>query len=138
MLILLLGFGRGMQHGVMEQFGTDVLDFIIVFPGDTSVAYNGMGLGRRIKLDERDVESISKQIRGVRLISAERSLGSGTITYAGRNSNADIRGIPDDYFKIKEDMPFNFGRRVDVLDVNEIRKIAVVGATVAERLFPNG
>jgi putative ABC transport system permease protein len=138
MLILLLGFGRGMQHGVMDNFGSDVLDFIIVYAGDTSVAYHGMGLGRRIQLDERDVEAITNQIRGIRLISPERSLGSGTITYAGRNSNADIRGIPDEYFRIKEDIPFNFGRRVDPLDVNEIRKIAVIGTTVAERLFPDG
>lgn len=138
MLILLLGFGRGMQHGVMEQFGSDVLDFLIIFPGDTSVAYRGMGVGRRVQLDERDVEAISKQIRGVRLISSERTLGSGTITYGGKHSNADIRGIPDEFFKIKEDIPFNFGRRVDLLDVNEIRKVVVLGTTVAERLFPNG
>jgi putative ABC transport system permease protein len=136
MLILLLGFGRGMQHGVMDQFGSDVLDFIIVFPGDTSVAYRGMGLGRRIQLDQRDIEAISRQIRGIRFVSAETVLGSGTITYQGKNSNADIRGIPDEYFKIKEDMPFNFGRRLDPLDIDEIRKIAVIGTTVAERLFP--
>ncbi len=138
MLILLLGFGRGMQHGVMDQFGSDVLDFIVVFSGDTSVAYHGMGLGRRIQLDEGDVEAIARQIRGIRLISAERSAGSGTITYGGRSSNADIRGVPDEYFRIKEDIPFNFGRRLDPLDVNEIRKVAVIGTTVAERLFPGG
>lgn len=138
MLILLLGFGQGMQHGVMDEFGSDVLDFIIVVPGDTSVAYRGMGLGRRIRLDEQDVQAIRSQIRGVRIISAERSLGNGTISYAGRNSNADIRGIPDEYFRIKEDIPFNFGRRPDALDVGEIRKVAVIGTIVADRLFPNG
>ena len=138
MLILLLGFGRGMQHGIMENFGSDVLDFIVLNSGDTSVAYRGMGVGRHIQLDERDVQAISEQIRGVRLIAAERSLGAGTITYAGKNSNADIRGIPDEYFKVKEDIPFNFGRRVDPLDVNEIRKVAVLGTTVADRLFPTG
>jgi putative ABC transport system permease protein len=138
MLILLLGFGQGMQHGVMDEFGTDVLDFIIVNPGDTSVAYHGMGLGRRIRLDERDVQAIRAQIRGVRLVSAESLLGSGTITYAGRNSNADIRGVPEEYFRIKEDIPFNFGRRPDALDMGEVRKVAVIGTTVAERLFPNG
>jgi putative ABC transport system permease protein len=84
------------------------------------------------------VQAILSQIRGIRLISAERTLGSGTITYAGRNSNADIRGIPDEYFRIKEDVPFNFGRRVDPLDVNEIRTVVVIGTTVAERLFPKG
>ena len=138
MLILLLGFGQGMQHGVMDDFGSDVLDFIVIEAGDTSVAYHGMGLGRRIQLDETDVQAIRRQIRGVRLISAERSLGSGTITREGKNSNADIRGIPDEYFRIKEDIPFNFGRRMDLLDVGEIRKVAVIGTTVAERLFPNG
>ena len=136
MLILLLGFGRGMQNGVLNEFGSDVLDFIIVFPGDTSVAYHGMGLGRRIRLDQRDIEAISRQIRGVRFLSAESVLGNGTITFEGKNSNADIRGIPDEYFKIKEDVPFNFGRRLDPLDIGEIRKIAVIGTTVAERLFP--
>ena len=30
MLVLLLGAGRGMQNGVCEDFGSDVLDFIIV------------------------------------------------------------------------------------------------------------
>jgi putative ABC transport system permease protein len=138
MLILLLGFGRGMQNGVMDQFGSDVLDFIIVNAGDTSVPYHGMGVGRRIQLDERDVQAITKQIGGIRLIAPERFLGNGTISYAGHNSNADIRGIPDEYFRIKEDIPFHFGRRVDPLDVNEIRKVAVIGTTVAERLFPNG
>jgi putative ABC transport system permease protein len=137
-LILLLGFGRGVQHGVMEDFGSEVLDFIVVFPGDTSVAYHGMGLGRRIQLDQSDVQAVTRQIRGIRLVAAENSLGNGTITYQNRHSNADIRGIPDEYFQIKEGIPFNFGRRLDSLDVAEIRKIAVIGATVAERLFPKG
>ena len=47
MLVLLLGAGRGMQNGVYDDFGSDVLDFIIVWTGDTSVAYHGMGPGRQ-------------------------------------------------------------------------------------------
>ena len=30
MLILLLGAGRGMQNGVWQDFGTNVLDFVII------------------------------------------------------------------------------------------------------------
>ena len=137
MLILLLGFGRGMQHGVLVNF-TDVMDFIVLSSGDTSVPYQGMGVGRHIQLDELDVQAIGQQVKNVRLIASERSLGTGTITYSGKNSNADIRGIPDEYFKVREDVPFNFGRRLDPLDVNEIRKVVAVGTTVAERLFPKG
>jgi putative ABC transport system permease protein len=138
MLILLLGFGRGMQNGVMTDFGSDVLDFVIVWGGDTSVAYRGMGLARKIQLQQADVEAIKNQVPGVRIISGEGSTPNGTVTFEGKNSSAGIHGIPDEYFKIKEDVPFNFGRKPNQLDVDEVRKVLVIGTTVAERLFAPG
>jgi putative ABC transport system permease protein len=138
MLIVLLGAGRGMQNGVMQDFGSEVLDFIIVWSGDTSVAYNGMGLGRKIRLEEADVEAVRNQVPGVRTISGDTNIGNGLITYGEKTSTSPIRGVPDEYFKVKEDVPFNFGRKVNPLDVDEVRKIAVIGTAVAERLFPPG
>jgi putative ABC transport system permease protein len=138
MLILLLGFGRGMQNGVMTDFGSDVLDFIIVWGSDTSVAYRGMGLARKIQLQQSDVEAIKTRVPGVRIISGEGSTPNGTVTFEGKNSSAGIHGIPDEYFKIKEDVPFHFGRKPNPLDVDEVRKVLVIGTTVAERLFPPG
>jgi putative ABC transport system permease protein len=138
MLILLLGFGRGMQNGVMTDFGSDVLDFVIVWGGDTSVAYRGMGLARKIQLQQADVEAIKNQVPGVRIISGEGSTPNGTVTFEGKNSSAGIHGIPDEYFKIKEDVPFNFGRKPNQLDVDEVRKVLVIGTMVAERLFAPG
>lgn len=138
MLILLLGFGRGMQNGVLEDFGSDVLDFIMIWSGDTSVAYRGRGLARKIQLEQVDVEAIKNQVAGVRMISGESQTANGTVTFEGKNSNAGIHGIPDEYFKIKEDVLFNFGRKPNQLDDDEIRKVVVVGTAVAERLFPAG
>jgi putative ABC transport system permease protein len=138
MLVLLLGAGRGMQNGVYEDFGSDVLDFIIIWTGDTSVAYRGMGPGRKIQLKLDDIEALRQQVPGIRLISAERYVDSGTITYARKNSNAQILGVPDEYFRIKEDVPFNFGRRINPLDLDEWRKVAVIGTAVADRLFDKG
>lgn len=138
MLIMLLGFGRGMQNGVMDDFGRDVLDFVMLWGGDTSVAYKGMGLGRKIQLDQADIDAIKRQIPGIRVISSDSTTEDGTVTYEGKNSNATIHGIPDEYFKIKEDVPFLFGRKPNPLDVDEIRKVVVIGTSVAERLFaPN-
>lgn len=135
MLILLLGAGRGMQNGVMSEFGSDVLDFIIVFPGSTSIAYKGMGLGRNIELTEADAQTIKQQIKGIRFISSENSLGNGSITYGDKSGNFDIRGIPDEYFQIKEDVPFNIGRKLNPFDQLEVRKVAIIGTSVAERIF---
>jgi putative ABC transport system permease protein len=138
MLIMLLGFGRGMQNGVWDDFGSEVLDMIMVWSGDTSAAYRGLGVGRHIQLDQADVDAISKQVSGIRLISADSSTENGMVTFEGKNSNAAIHGIPDEYFKIKEDVPFHFGRKPDRLDGDEIRKVVVIGTAVAERLFPKG
>src|SRR5688572_21580021 len=138
MLVLLLGAGRGMQNGIYEDFGSDVLDFIIVWTGDTSLAYHGMGPGRRIQLKLSDIQALQQQVPGIRLISAERFVENGTINYERKNSNGQILGIPDEYFKVKEDVPFNFGRKVNPLDQDENRKVVVIGTAVADRLFAKG
>ena len=138
MLVLLLGAGRGMQNGVWDDFGSDVLDFIIVWTGDTSVAYHGMGPGRRIQLNLADIQAVSQQVPGIRVISAERYVENGNITYESKNSNSQILGVPDEYFLVKEDVPFNFGRRINPLDLDEIRKVVVLGSAVADRLFDKG
>jgi len=136
MLILLLGAGKGMQNGVMDNFGADVLDFIIVYPGTTNVAYRGMGVGRGIQFTQEDAEAVTRQVQGLRTISTENSMGRGEVTYDKKGGDFEIHGIPDEYFKIKEDVPFNFGRKPDMLDSDQIRKVAVIGTAVAERLFP--
>jgi putative ABC transport system permease protein len=138
MLVLLLGAGRGMQNGIYDDFGHDVLDFFIVWTGDTSVAYRGMAPGRRIALRLADIQAVQQQIPGIRLISAERFVENGNINYERKNSNAQILGVPDDYFKVKEDVPFNFGRKPNPFDQGEIRKVVVIGTTVADRLFAKG
>ena len=67
-----------------------MLDFIIVVRHET--AYRGMGPGRQVRLDLADIQAISQQISGIRIISAERNAGNGTITYQEKNSNAQIGG----------------------------------------------
>jgi len=138
MLILLLGAGRGMQNGIWQDFGSEVLDFVIVWTGDTSVPYKGMGVGRQIKLDDSDIEAVKQQVRGIRVISGESNLGTGRISYGTKNADSQIAGIPDDYFRIKEDVPFNFGRKTNPLDTDENRKVVVLGKAVADRLFATG
>ena len=138
MLVLLLGAGRGMQNGIYDDFGSDVRDWIIVWSGDTSVAFHGMGPGRKIRLDYADIEAIHHQVSGVRIVAGTTGLGNGTVTYEDRNSNADLVGIPDEYFRLKEDIPFGLGRKLNPLDQSDIRKIVVIGTSVAERLFVKG
>lgn len=138
MLILLLGAGRGMQNGVYEDFGSDVLDFVVVYTGTTSVAYKGMGLGRQIQLTLDDVEAVKQQLHGVRVISPESQRGGVAIVNGTKQGSFEVHGVPDDYFKIKESVPFTSGRKINPFDDMEVRKIALLGTVVAERVFGKG
>lgn len=135
MLMLLLGAGRGMQNGVYEDFGSDVMDFIVTYTGTTSVAYQGMGLGRKIQLTLEDVEAIKQQVPNVRFIAAENQQNGVAINYEQKNASFGVYGVPDEYFAVKESIPFNLGRKLNPFDQQEVRKVAVIGTVVAERLF---
>jgi putative ABC transport system permease protein len=138
MLILLLGAGRGMQNGIWADFGTEVLDFVIVWTAETSVPYRGMRSGRKITFTLADVQAVKEQVPGIRLISAERFAPGANVNYGHKVSNGQILGVPDEYFKVKDDVPFTFGRKVNPLDLDETRKIVVIGTAVVDRLFAKG
>lgn len=135
MLILMLGAGRGMQNGVNDGFGSDVMDFIIVYSRTTSVAYKGMGLGRSIQLTLGDIQAMRQQLPNVRFVASENQSANATLIADKKTGNFELRGIPDDYFKIKESVPFNLGRKQNPLDVQEIRKVCVIGTAVVEKMF---
>lgn len=135
MLMLLLGAGRGMQNGVYADFGSDVLDFVVVYTGTTSVAYGGRGLGRQITLTLDDVDAIQRQVNGVGVISPTNERGGISIVHGDKTGSFAVHGVPDDFFRVKESVPFPLGRKINGLDDEHVRKVAVLGTVVAERLF---
>lgn len=135
MLMLLLGAGRGMQNGVYENFGSDVLDFIVVYTGTTSVAHKGRGLGRQIVMRSEDIAAIRRQVEGINVLSPVIQRGGILMTYGDKSGNFSVHGVPEEMFRVKESIPFPFGRKTNPLDDIGGRKIAVLGTVVAERLF---
>lgn len=135
MLILLLGAGRGMQNGVYDDFGSDVMDFIVIYTGTTSVAYKGMGVGRFIQLTREDIQAIKEKVPGIRFIASENKMGGTTIKYENKTGSFSVHGIPDEYFEIKASIPFDLGRKLNRIDQQQVRKICILGRAVAERIF---
>ena len=135
MLILMLGAGKGMQNGIKDSFGGDVLDFIVITSGETSLAEKGMGVGRKIELTEADIMAISKLIPGVKNISPENSTKGVEILYEAKKVNFAVHGVPDEFFKIKDGAKLTIGRSVNIYDQQDTRKMCAIGSVVASRLF---
>lgn len=138
MLVILLGAGKGMQNGVYDDFSSDAMDFIVIYSQTTSVAYEGMGLGRQILLTKSDLDGMPQQVPGVGFIANENQRGGVTMIYEKRQGSFNVHGVPDEYFELKNSVPFTFGRKMNPLDESNARKITVIGSVVAERLFEKG
>jgi putative ABC transport system permease protein len=112
MLVLLLGAGRGMQNGIYEDFGSDVRDFIIVWTGETSVAFHGMGPGRRIQLRLEDIEALKQQVPGIKTISAERFVENGQLLMDARPATDRSSASPTNTSGSRKTFPSTSGARI--------------------------
>ena len=64
MLILLLGSGTGIEHGVKNEFKKSATNSIWIHRGQTSVPYKGLKSGRRIQFTNEDHEEIKNSVNG--------------------------------------------------------------------------
>ena len=140
MLVLLLGAGEGLKHGIEEGFSSDVRTSMWINAWKTSVPYKGLAHGRQIQLTESDIDALAQNIPEIDLIAAENAMGSiwrGDIyiTYKQKSGNFSVFGVGDGYFKIKKFQDYHHGRRLNEFDEDESRKVVVIGTRVAERLF---
>jgi putative ABC transport system permease protein len=140
MLVLLLGAGTGLKRGIEKSFSSDVRNSIWINAFSTSVPYKGLPNGRKIQLTEADLVAIHQEIPGVDLLSAENPLGSAfrasiRVTYENHAGTFGVFGVAKDYFKIKRYQDYQLGRRLNNLDEEEGRKVAVIGTRVKDRLF---
>ena len=55
-LVILLGFGQGMQNGIAKEFEQDAATSVWVWPGVTTIEYKGMNPGRTIQLRNENYE----------------------------------------------------------------------------------
>ena len=59
MLVILLGFGQGMQNGIKHEFQQDAETSLWVWSGTTSKAHKGLNPGRQIQLRNENYDKSS-------------------------------------------------------------------------------
>src|SRR5690554_7116230 len=64
-VILLLAFGRGLGNGMTKGLLGAGSQVIIIYGGQTSMNYEGLGIGRAIRFTDDDVELIQKTVPGI-------------------------------------------------------------------------
>jgi putative ABC transport system permease protein len=134
-LIILLAAGQGLRNGAQEQFGNDATNSIWIEGGQTSMAYAGYKPGREIQLTNADHSLIINKVQGIDHSSAVyKPWESKVLTYGNEHVAYRVRSCLPDH-KDLEHVKIVKGRFINQLDIQEYRKVCVLGMPVAKALF---
>ena len=142
MLTVLLGAGKGLENGVIEGFPRVTNSVYIWIQGTTQVPYQGLPIGRQIRLEAADVKAIQDNVPSVSFIRGQNSVGiwDGTppyTKYKDKNGTFYVQGTHAGMTNINS-MRIIEGRSINETDDNERRKVAIIGTRVKTQLFDEG
>ncbi len=137
MMMVLLGLGTGLQRGVVRTLGGMALHSVYVWSQRTSVPHQGLQPGRYVRFTNRDIQSIAR-VEGVTHVAPRLQLGGWrdgqNITRGDKTGNFNVTGdVPE--FPLVEPLILKRGRFINPRDMQEQRKVAVIGELVTQQLF---
>ncbi|MBQ0735168.1 ABC transporter permease [Aquimarina celericrescens] len=140
-LVILLAAGKGLENGVKQGFGDIATNTMFMWTQTVSKPYKGLPKGRRYDFKIGDVPSIRGEVPGLLYISPRNQLGGF------RGSNNVVRGLNTGAFNVYGDYPeiikqdpinITSGRFINYGDIDNKRKVAVIGSGVQKELFSEG
>ena len=136
MLIFLLGAGNGLKHGVDHSFRDDAVNSIWIWGGLTAKPYKGMQPGRYIRLENEDLDHLRRTIPKLEHYTGRFNMwgGNANIVYKKKYANFSIRGVHPGHTHL-ENTTMQEGRYINTIDLQQFRKVAVIGRKVQEELF---
>lgn len=136
MLILLLGAGNGLKNGVSSNFGNSAKNTVSLWPGKTSMPYQGLQKGRRIKFNADDEFYLKREFPNISYYSPSISRWNTVISYGKEYGTNSLRGITPDYAVIENvEIKAGKGRFINESDMKEARKVIVIHQKTADGLF---
>jgi putative ABC transport system permease protein len=140
-LVILLAAGKGLENGVKQGFGGMATNSMFMWTQVTSKPYKGLPKGRRYNFKVDDVAAIKREVPNMRFVSPRNQLGGfGGGNNVTRGLNTGAFNVYGDYPEIiqQEPMDITSGRFINYSDINDKRKVAVIGEGVRTTLYEPG
>ncbi|RMH38696.1 MAG: ABC transporter permease [Deltaproteobacteria bacterium] len=141
MLVVMLGAGRGLERGVTRGMAGFATNSIFVWGQRTSLPYDGLPPGRFVAFENADIDLLRDKVDGIEYLAPRLQLGGwrggDNVTRGAKTGNFNVNG---DYPELQyvQGMDFIRGRFINQLDIDQRRKVAVIGPRVYETLYQPG
>jgi putative ABC transport system permease protein len=135
-VIVMVAIGQGAQVQIEKQIANLGTNMLVVTPGATRQGGVSQGAQSFNRLTIEDAEKLERE--GTLLAAVSPVIFSRMQAIGGAgNWRTEVQGVSTSYQTIR-DWNTTDGTFFDEADVRGMRKVAVLGATVAENLFPDG
>jgi len=135
-VIVMVAVGHGAQSQIEKQIKSLGTNLIIVMPGAAQQGGVSQGAGTFTRLTVQDAEKLKREGTTLSAVSPVVSTRAQVIGPQG-NWRTLIQGVSTDFLTIR-DWQVTSGSLFGDPDVRARRTVAVLGATVANNLFPGG
>jgi putative ABC transport system permease protein len=135
-VIVMVAVGQGAQSRITEQIRNLGTNMIVITPGTSQAGGVSQGAGTFNRLTVEDAEKLDRE--SLLLAAVSPVIFSRAQAIGGQsNWRTTINGVATEYFSIR-DWPVGDGALFSEADVRAMRKVALLGSTVATNLFPGG
>jgi putative ABC transport system permease protein len=138
--IALSGAAKGLDNGFDKVFKTVAINSMFVWAQSTSMPYDGFKTGRPLQLKLEDVKTIQNRIPEVQYIApriTQGQFGSEPVyTVRGQKFGSYVlNGDYPIYTKISTKKIYDGGRFINQEDIDQARKVIVIGERVEQELY---
>jgi putative ABC transport system permease protein len=130
---LLVSFGEGLEARVRKNQRGLGQNIVIAWPSRTSLPFEGLGKGRRIRVSEEDMEALRREIPEASF-SGEYMRDSAFRRERTR-INPGMSATNPVFAVMRNLIPASGGRYVDDIDVNRRRRVVFLGDKLKQDLF---
>jgi putative ABC transport system permease protein len=131
---LLVSFGEALQKRIVKNQRGLGENIVIAWPSRTSLPYQGLGKGRRIRLMEEDVELLRREIPEA-TFSGEYEKEKNAFRRERVRISPQISANSPIFAVMRNIIPASGGRYVNELDVNRRRRVVFLGDKLKTDLF---
>jgi len=134
---VMLGFGNGIESGVNRTMAGYATNTLYLWGESSTEPWQGMPSGRPIRLTNEDTQALLQKVPDIDTLAPRNRLshGGGTPVASGSKvSDAEVSGDLPAYQNVLP-MTLVHGRFINQLDIDERRKMAVIGERIHSDLY---
>lgn len=132
-VIAMVSIGMGVRKSVNDSIGKLGGNLLIIMPGATNNGGVQSAAGSATTLTYDDAEAIKRQVRNINCVSPVVN-SAYQIVYENKNWNSSVYGVTPEYMEIQS-FTVKGGSFITESDLSKRTRVAVIGKTVANKLF---